>query len=167
MIVGCARVSGFIGGIKFNIMGIIFGVLSGVAYSAYTIFTKIEMKSNINPLTASLYCFAFMAVMALAVANPAEISENILNMPFKMTPLLVLLGVCTSVLPYFLYTLSLRSLPAGTASALSTTEPLAATLYSVILFGEQISISSLIGILLILGPVILLGRENKHKTAES
>ena len=55
----------------------------------------------------------------------------------------------------------MRDLPAGTASALSIVEPMAATVFSVVLFHEAMSVASVIGIVLILLAVFLLSRDEK------
>ena len=81
--------------------------------------------------------------------------------PLLIVPLMIALGVTTFVLPYFLYTLAMRDLPAGTASALSIVEPMAATVFSVVLFHEAMSVASVIGIVLILLAVFLLSRDEK------
>ncbi len=52
----------------------------------------------------------------------------------------------------------MRDLPAGTASALSIIEPLAATLFSAVIFGEIPGIISGIGIALIVIATFLLGK---------
>ncbi len=158
MIVGCALVSGIIGGLKFSISGIALGLLSGIAYSAYNIFTKIEMRRNCNPLSATLYCFIFMSIISLAVSNAGQMVTLTLQNPTKTLPLIIAIGVLTSIIPYFLYTLALREVPVGTASALSIVEPMAATIFSVTLLGERIGISSVCGIILILSAVFLLSR---------
>lgn len=62
------------------------------------------------------------------------------------------------MLPYLLLTLAVRDLPAGTAAALSIVEPMAATIFSVVLFHEQLGIASAIGIVMILASVFMLGK---------
>lgn len=158
MLIGCCLVSGIIGGIKFDFIGIVFGVLSGISYSAYNIFTKIQMKNGSNPLSATLYCFVFAALIALFSCNVFEMPSLIIQNPYVTLPLLFGLGIFTCVIPYFLYTLSLKALPVGTAAALGIIEPMAATIFSVVLFSEPLTILSLFGIVLILGAVFLLSR---------
>lgn len=155
MLIGCGLVSGIIGGLKFDLFGIIMGFMSGISYSCYSIFTKIQMRNKINPLSATLYCFIIATVVGLISCNPAEIPVIIENSKAAM-PLCIFLGICTCVLPYFLYTLALKTLPAGTATALGIVEPMAATLFSVILFAEPLDVSSVCGIILILGSVFAL-----------
>ena len=51
----------------------------------------------------------------------------------------------------------MRTLPAATATALGVVEPMAATLFSVMLLGEKLDAFSTVGIILILVAVVLLG----------
>ena len=164
MLIGCCLVSGIVGGIKFNALGIAIGLGSGVAYTAYNIVTKIEMRKGYNPISATAYCFIFMSVIALFISNPPQMVTIASENPVPVIPLMLGIGTVACVIPYFLYTLSLRDLPVGTASSLSIVEPMAATIFSVVILGEDLVISSLIGIILIIGSVFLLGRsELKEK----
>ena len=161
MIVGCGLVSGIIGGIKFNVFGILIGFLSGISYAAYNIFTKIEMKNKSNPVTANLYCFMFGSLAGLILSNPAQIWDCLSANPSNSIPLAVGMGIFACILPYFFYTLALREIPAGTASSLGIIEPMAATIFSVVIFKEVLSLYSAIGIILILGSVFVLRRQSE------
>ena len=164
VILGCALVSGVIGGMEFSAMGIVFGLASGICYSAYNILTRVEMMHGCNSVSATLYSFIFMGMAALAASKPAAMLPIIAAEPVKMILLIIAIGICTCVLPYFFYTLALRDIPAGTASAMGIIEPMAATLFSVIFFDEKLSIFSAVGIVLILAAVVMLGR-NESKNA--
>jgi len=161
MIVGCCFVSGIIGGLKFDLIGILIGFLSGISYAAYNIITKIEMRKGINPVKANFYCFMFSVVVGLIFSKPAGLINSISLNPAVVILLCMGVGVFACILPYFLYTLALRELPAGTASSLGILEPMAATILSVLVLGEKLSLFSLIGIVLILGSVFLLSREKQ------
>lgn len=158
-IIGCGLVSGIIGGLKFDAKGIAFGFLAGISYSAYNIFTKIEMRKKINPLTANFYCFVFASLAGLLIAEPCGIVECIAVNPPVTIFLSIGMGICTCVLPYLFYTLALRTIPAGTASSMAVLEPMAATIFSVVVFSEKLAIESLLGIALILGAVFVLSKE--------
>ena len=158
MIVGCCLVSGIIGGLKFNFIGILLGFLSGITYATYNVVTKISMDKGNSPLSNTVYGFAFMAIIALSISKPADIITVASSKPTVLVPLMIGLGIVTFVSPYFLYTLAMKDLPAGTASALGIVEPMAATVYSVILFKEELTVFSAIGIVLILGAVLLLAK---------
>lgn len=159
MLIGCALVSGVVGGMTFNYMGVIFDLASGISYSAYNIFAKIQMTHHSNALSATLYCFIVMAIVALCAANPPEMAALTAQNPAVILPLMIGIGVCTCVLPYFLYTQALRDIPVGTASALGMIEPLAATVFSVLFFQERLGVASVCGILLILLAVYNINRQ--------
>ncbi len=168
MLIGCALTSGIIGGLEFNPLGILLGVLSGIVYATYNVITKIALSRGLNPITLSLYGFLFMALTALITARPSHIFSNASQAPAVTVPLMIGLGIFTFVLPYFFYTLSMRDLPAGTASALSIIEPLAATLFSAAIFFEIPSLVSALGILLIVLATFMLGKaENMNSFTDS
>ena len=157
VIVGCVLVSG-IGSLKFNMFGFAMGIMAAISYGSYNIFTKIQMRRGVEPLSATFYTFLFMSLTALCVSKPAQIIPLAAQRPAVTVPWLVALGLATCVLPYFLYTLSLRSLPAGTASSLAIIEPMSATLIGWIVYRESLSMLSFIGIIFILCAVFMLGR---------
>ena len=158
MIAGCCLVSGIIGGLKFDLIGILLGFLSGITYATYNIVTKISMDRGNTPLTNTVYGFAVMSIIALSASNPMGIIEAAKVKPSVIIPLMIGLGIATFVTPYFLYTLAMKELPAGTTSALGIVEPMAATVYSIILFNEEMTVFSVVGIVLILGAVLLLAK---------
>ena len=102
-----------------------------------------------------------MALIALCACRPVQIVEIAAQRPVYLTLLMVGIGVFTFVLPYLLYTIALRDIPAGTASSLAIIEPMAATIFSVTLFGEKLSIASITGIVLILVSVFLLSKSEE------
>ncbi len=161
MIAGCALVSGIIGGFKFDLIGVAVGLLSGIAYASYNIITKVEMQKGINPVKANLYCFLFSMFAGLLATNPVDIIGCVRINPAVVISLAIAMGILTSILPYFFYTLALRAIPAGTASSLAILEPMAATILSVLVLGETLSLYSLIGIILILTSVFLLSRHGE------
>lgn len=161
MLVGCGLVSGIIGGLAFDPLGIAIGFLSGISYASYNIITKIEMQKGINPIKANFYCFLFGFLAGLLASNPAGLLGCISENPPVVLALSVGVGVVACILPYLFYTMALREIPAGTASSLGILEPMAATIFSVLIFGEVLSLYSFIGIVLILGSVFILHRQGQ------
>lgn len=162
MLIGCCFVSGIFGGFEGSFLGILLGLLAGVTYGGYSILAKIAMRRGGEPMSTTLYGFAGMAILALCTCKPAAIIPNMMQNPALLIPLSIGLGVITYVIPFFLYTIGLRDLPAGTASALGIVEPMAATLFGVFLLEEAVTTFSVIGIVLILGCVLLLSRPEKQ-----
>lgn len=167
MLVGCVLVSGIIGGFAVNVPGILVGLASGLTFAGYSIFTKIAMQRGCDAISTTLYSFFFMALIAVCVCEPWKLLDCIAAAPVPVTALCIGVGVVTYVAPYFLYTLSLRDLPAGTASALSIVEPMAATVFSCMFLQEKLTWISGAGIVLILLATVLLSRtENGTKKKE-
>ena len=164
MLVGCCLVSGIIGGLRFDASGILLGILSGIAYAAYNVLTKIAMQLKLAPVSVTLYSFAFMSFIALFFSSPKSMAESISSSPAITLPLILSLGVCTFVIPYMLYTLAMKELSAGTASALGIVEPMAATVFSVLLFKEALDTFSTVGIILILASIVAMSKTEKSPT---
>ena len=130
MILGCLLSSGFIAGIEWDFSlfaptfdftldfwGIALALMSSLTYSAYNIITKYLAKRGCNPTTATLYCFLVVSVISLALCNPAQAVKAFAVNPPITIALAVGLGVFTFVLPYLFYTIGMKTLTAGTASA--------------------------------------------------
>lgn len=158
MLVGCTFVSGIIGGLRFDTIGILLGILAGFAYAGYNIVTKISMQKGNAPTTCTLYGFMFMTVIALVFCEPQKTVELTSKNPLPIIILFVALGLITSIIPYFLFTIALRDISAGTASSLGILEPMSATLFSIAFLGEKLTLLSSIGMLLILSAVFMLGK---------
>ncbi len=158
VIVGCALVSGVVGGMDLRLVGIAWSFAASFAYSAYTILTKIQMLNGVSPISASLYGFIFMGAISLMFCEPLDFAKKTMQAPFETIPLIIGIGICTCVLPFLFYTLSMRHIPAGVAASLAIIEPLSATIFSVAFFGEVLGIPAIIGIVLILGAIVCLGK---------
>ncbi len=161
MLAGCMLVSGIVSGLTFSFWGIVWGLGSGLLYSIYCILSKVEAMHGYSTLTATLYHFMVMGLVGVFFLDLPTYTDVVAKMPPVMLPLLVAMGLCTCVIPYFLFSLSLKSAPVGLASALGISEPVAATLYSVIFFKEQLSVPMIIGIILVLGSCILISAEKE------
>ena len=170
VLTGCCLVSGIVGGLKFHLVGVIFGVLSGVTYTVYNILTKCSARHGQNPISVTIYGFLTMSVISLFVVEPQVTFPILASEPAKLIPLVLGMGICTFIVPYFLYTLSLQELEAGTAASLGVVEPMAATVYSVLFLHEELTVFSAIGVVLVLVAVVLLGKtegKNSPKKLES
>lgn len=161
MLIGCALVSGIVGGMVFDLLGIAIGMLSGISFSAYNILTKLEMKRGYNPVVANMYTFLFAAIIGMITCDMGNLMTVFDDTPLKSVLYAMSIGIVTSVLPYLLYTLALKKLPVGTASALGIVEPMSASIFSFMLLGEKPTVTSVCGIILISGAVILLSRSEE------
>lgn len=158
MLIGCVFVSGILNGLSLDLWGILIGVGSGISYAGYNIATKLAIQKGEHPLRLSLYGFLTMSLIACVVTPPWEIVSVAAKAPFETVPLCIGIGIVTFILPYILYTMALGTLPAGTASALSIVEPMAATVFSMIFLSQPVDFVAWIGIVLIVGATVMLSR---------
>ena len=160
---GSVFVSGIIGGgLSFDPLGIFFAVLSGLTLAGYNIFTKIASEHKCKALSTTLYGFMFMAILATVFGDPVNTVVLAAKEPIITVPLLIGIGICTCVVPYFLYNIAVDRIPVGTCAALAVVDPMAATVYSLFL-GETLTVYCVIGIVMILSAVVLLGLEEGRK----
>lgn len=155
---GCICVTGILGGgAAVSTAGILTGLGSGFGYALYSIFSRFALERDYHPFTITLYTFvcAFAAVLFLADWPPilSFVTKSPGNMLYGIG-----YGVITTVLPYILYTFGLRYVENSKASIMATVEPVVATLIGVFWFHESMTASGAVGVLLVLGALILLGR---------
>lgn len=160
---GCGLVTGIIGGMKFQLFGIVTGILSGICYAAYNVCAKIEMKRGNDAVTASLYCFRAAAVVGTIICDPVSLIATARATFPAAVPYIIAQGIVTCALPYFLYTLASKRLTAGIAAALSSIEPMTATIISVALYNERLGVQGVLGIMFILAMVLLLSKSEEKQ----
>ena len=157
-IVGCALASGIASGATADGLGILFGVLSGFAYSLYGILTPFYMKKNNEPLTFSALNFTFASLGALVICDPVglvDVLSTADRLPLWLI-LFVLFSLCTAVLPYALYTLGLSGVRPDVASILAFSEPLTAAVLGITVLRQPFDAAQGIGIALVIAAIVIL-----------
>lgn len=152
-LVGCALVCGvFSGSLTVTGGGILLGLGAGFFYALYSIFGRYAL-AHYGPMTVTVWTFVFAGVASLALVRPAELAA--LAKP-SLALTAVGLVVCSTVLPYILYTRGLARVEAGKASILASLEPVVASVAGVVLFGEPMSPLTAAGIVCVLAGVYIL-----------
>ena len=152
-LVGCALVCGvFSGSLTVTGGGIALGLGAGFFYALYSIFGRYAL-AHYGPMTVTVWTFVFAGVASLALVRPAELAA--LAQP-SLALTAVGLVVCSTVLPYILYTRGLARVEAGKASILASLEPVVASVAGVVLFGEPMSPLTAAGIVCVLAGVYIL-----------
>lgn len=153
--IGCIFTTG-LGFGDVNI-GVLFGVLAGLGYALYSIFAKFALRKY-GLLTILFYTFLIATICLAPFCDVPYMIEMcgdtdvILNM--------LGLGIISTVLPYYFYTVGLNRMDAGKASIIAFVEPMVATIVSLIV-GDPFGWTNIVGIALILGSVILLNVSEK------
>jgi drug/metabolite transporter (DMT)-like permease len=164
-VVGCALVSGILTGMTVNAVGIVFGILSGFAYSLYGILTAFFMRKNSEPLTFSALSFTFAAIGALLICDTPTIIATVAAQ--SGIPLLlgsfVLFSLCSAVIPFALYTKGLVGVRPDVASILAFAEPLTAALIGIFVLSQPFYVYQGVGIAFIVVAIIILNVHPKKK----
>ena len=165
---GCVLVSGALDMAVWhtNMVGILSGILSGLAYAAYSLMGRSASQRGLNPWTTLLFTFAFAGLFLLIVNMfPALEFPGLAKDPADLfwlgtdwkgwLPLFILAAVPT-VMGFGLYNVSLQYLPASVVNLVATSEPVFTTITAYLVFGERLDVLELLGSVLVLGGVVIL-----------
>ncbi len=174
-IAGCLFVSGAYdeAAWQVNPLGIVTGLLAGVAFAVYSLMGKSAAQRDINPWTTLLYIFSIAAALLLAydlllggVQSLLPVPSNVLRVAspnlFWLGASLVgwgallALALGPTIGGYGLYTVSLGYLPATVANLIATLEPSMTAAQSYLFLGERFTTPQVMGSGLIILGVILL-----------
>jgi len=131
------------------------GLLSGLTYGLYTLFSKAATDRNPDPIAPVFWMFAF-ATLGLTILQPPF---EAMARPHGEWPALIALGIVPTLLPYLLYLQALRWLRASTAAMLASVEPVIAALLAAALLSEGLDATRIAGIAMIAIAAAMLARE--------
>lgn len=163
---GCVLVSGITEGVgTVSAFGLTAGILSGITYASYTIFTRFAVPKY-PTMTINLYTFIVASASSLLLAGPVDTVSRVYTP--QVLPAAVIGGILCAAVPYYFYNKSLETLENGKASILATIEPVIAVMVSVFYYKEPLSLEALIGIVMILAAVVILAlqKDAPHKAAQ-
>ncbi|WJD83575.1 DMT family transporter [Priestia megaterium] len=167
-IVGCFLASGILENtsqIRWSKIGIIVGLLSAFFYALYSTFSKIAMNRQYNVFTITFYSLLMSSIILLPVTSWSKIGEFIVAAPIENSIFIVLHSICTSILPYILYTVALKYIDTSKASILAAGgEPIAAMIFGVIFFSEIPTILSFGGVIVTITALAIFCKPNSKLT---
>ena len=156
---GCTLVSDISGG-SVTLKGFVIGLISGIAYSLYSILSSVALR-RYSTATLNAWCFMLSAVGGFVLCRPAELIAGLAAQPSAAgtVALILLTGVCTSVVPFLAYSMGLSRIEASRAAILATTEPIVATIVGVLIYHETLTLFSTLGIVCVLSAIAVLNTE--------
>lgn len=153
--VGCIFVTGLIGNAgKLTTQGILVGLGAGLGYALYSIFSRFALQRGYSSLTITFYTFLFACIGVLPLANVEMIVKACVS-DVGMLGFYIVFAMVSTVIPYILYTVGLSAMENSKASIIASVEPVAATIFGVVLFKENMTLNNLVGIILVLGAIII------------
>ena len=133
--------------------GVVYALLSAVLYGMYILISA-KYQKNINPFTSSFYVITAASV-ALFLYNRPDLGK-IWSADSNIQIQFLLLGFIGTVLPLSLFQAGLQRISGTKASVLGTVEPVLASMYAFVFFGEPLNYSQILGIVIIVIADILI-----------
>jgi drug/metabolite transporter (DMT)-like permease len=166
VLTGIVLISGVVGPDAYGsdpALGVLFGVLTAIAYSAFLLVLRAGNRDTRRP-AGPLFDATASAALACAVAGLA-LGELDLMPSWPAHGWLLLLAITAQVFGWLVISVSLPRLPAARTSLLLTIQPAAAVIFAMILVDEQPSRVQLLGIVVVL--MGILWAAGRGQTAES
>ncbi len=154
-IVGCALVGRAYDptGMRLNGPGILAGLGAGLAYGAYTLFSKVAQQRHTAWATLA-WALGIGALFLLPLQSPPALARALTQPSILFW--LVMLGLIPTLGGGLAFNLGLRQVPASNASIIATTEPVIAALLGWAVWGERMEGLQVVGAALVLSAVVLL-----------
>ena len=131
---------------KLNLIGILWGILSGVAVALQNILGKIAIKKY-SCQTHLVYSFLFGSIFLWFFVPPWVLVKSITSTTSFIN--IIGLGFIATLIPNEAIIRALHYIESGKTSIISSIEPVIASILAFIIFGELFEIPQLIGMLLI------------------
>lgn len=141
--------------------GLLTGLGAGAGYALYSIFGRYAINRGYSSLTITLWTFLSASVGVLPFISLPDIGACFAAEP-KMAGTALFWIFVTTVAPYILYTLGLSHMETGSASVISSIEPVVATLVGVFLYREVPTVMGVAGVILVIGAIALI---NTHRNS--
>lgn len=162
-IIGCVLVTGLIeSDVVLSVPGLTAGIISGVSYGLYGIFSKLLLSRGYRGMTITFYSIVIVSLVTLPFNDFGIVYEYVSSAPLPHVGIMLAHSVCIAVLSYILYTISLKYMDAGKASILASCEPVAAMVFGLVFYGERPSAVNIAGLAVTLAALTLLCRSDDN-----
>jgi DME family drug/metabolite transporter len=153
-VLGCSLLIAANGSVSGDALGVVSALGAGASYATYTVASKGLLEERPpDAVTAVVFCIG--AVLLSPLLLTADL--NWLAHPRGLAVALHL-GLIATAAAYVLFARGLIAVPVATAVTLSLAEPLTAGILGVVVLGERLTISAMLGIGLLCSGLTLLSR---------
>lgn len=158
---GCMLVTGMLGQQQaITTTGLLYGLGAGLGYAFYSIFSRYALEKGYHSLTITCYTFIVTTVVSVFFTNVTKVSMVVFSSPLYVM-LTVALGLICTVAPYLLYTLGLQEVDNSHAAIIASIEPVTATVLGFVVFGENITVVKMIGMILVIGGMVVCNKKTE------
>ena len=159
---GCVLVTGILtesGSISAG--GILMGLGAGLGYALYSIFGRYALAKGYASLTITFYTFLIAAIASCFLTDMGKVVRVATDSAGNFFCCLAF-GVLCTVVPYLTYTLGLQYVENGKASIIASVEPVTATLLGALLFHEKLTVTGVLGVVLVLAALVICNGNKKE-----
>ena len=147
--------------LEIKILGVIFALCCAVCYTVYTIGLSAESIKDVNSLVTAGYVLASSAVFNFGrclISGQPLMAQNGVQLAY-----LLLLSVVCAFAAILLFCYGVKCIGASNASIINTFEPVFACIFGYLLVGDLITISMVIGGLLVVTAVLLANLPERQR----
>ena len=154
-VAGCALVVGAIGGGGFIVSpeGIEWGLASALFFAAYSLLGSVAAP-RFKPYTTLVWGLGAASVFWLIVLGPRVVLSTFADTKSAIAVLFI--AVVSTIVPFGAYLSALSLIPPTNASVTSTVEPVIAGFGAFALFGESLTVTQILGGLLVIGAIAVV-----------
>lgn len=163
IVCGCACASGIFVGEQFlTLIGLGFGLASGFCYGMYTIGTRLAMDRGYQSYTIAFYGIFICLIGSIPFVDFGHMAANL-----NVTSTLLSGGISlmTCLVPYLLFSTSMRWLEPGEAAMLAASEPIVAAAISIFVLREPTNFSVICGVVLIVCGIVIVNGKGKKEVS--
>ncbi|CAN5623491.1 DMT family transporter [soil metagenome] len=156
VLIGVVLISGVVGGDAFGrnpVLGVIYGLGTGVAYAGFLLVQRHANRDHRRPAGPLFDATMSAAVFSLLIGLP--LGEVDLVPTWPAHGWLLLLGLLVQVGGWLLISISLPRLPAAVTSVVLTIQPVGSVLLGIWILAEAPSAFQLVGVLSILAGLLM------------
>lgn len=155
-LLGCALVTGLLSGEQSATpLGVLVGLTAGLTYGLFTVFGHYALEKH-PARTVTLWAFLFGSVGSLATLDLPNMTQALSRPHMALCALGI--ALLSTLLPNYIYMLSLTRVEPSRASILVSIEPAVSALIGTLVFREPATLAVWTGLVCILTAVYLIRR---------
>jgi len=158
-LIGVAAISGLSSSFEVNTTGIIYVILSVITYALYIVGINKSKAGRMSPTSMTLYIMIMLTMFFLILSIPEGGVQAIPNR--EVLGSLTLLSLVSTLLSNFTLILAIKSIGSTTTSIMGCVEPVTALTVGILVFGEPITSTQMLGVALILSSVSFVILSNR------
>ena len=140
---------------SISVMGVVFGLLSGVTLAAFTLGSRCVEKLNYSENTTMFYFFFLSSVLLVPFADFGHIS-GILYDKVDLWIYMLMMGIVGTLIPNYLVIVAVRRMDPAVLTMIITSSIVLSTIYGVVFFGDKLDLMIVIGIVMVLVAMVIL-----------